>query len=100
MLEQAPGRELWTRRERSQQWRQFAGRTPAGDPCWNSLFLKDYTLWEGPTLEQGVPEELHPWERPRLEKLGRTVSCGRGPTLEEKSVRSPAPEEEGVEENV
>jgi len=27
---------------------------PVGDPCWNSLFLKDCTLWKGSTLQQFV----------------------------------------------
>jgi len=27
---------------------------PMGDPCWSSLFLKDCSLWEGPTLVQSV----------------------------------------------
>ncbi|PKU47002.1 suppression of tumorigenicity 5 protein isoform x4 [Limosa lapponica baueri] len=37
-------------------WNRFAGRTcgPVGDPCWNSLFLKDCTLQKGPTLDQFV----------------------------------------------
>jgi len=33
-----------------------------GDPCWSSLFLKDDTPWKGSTLEQSVPERLHPME--------------------------------------
>ena len=34
-----------------------------GDPRWSSLFLKDCTPWEGPTLEQLV-EDCLPWEGP------------------------------------
>jgi len=43
----------------------FSGRTsdPIGDPCWNSLFLKDCTAWEGPTLGQFV-ENCLPWKGP------------------------------------
>lgn len=35
--------------ERSPHWRTFAGSTcdPMGDPCWNSLFLRDCIPWEG-----------------------------------------------------
>jgi len=48
-------------------WREdttrFAGRTcdPKRDPRWSSLFLKDCTLWKGPTLGQFV-KSCSPWE--------------------------------------
>ncbi|KAJ7413700.1 hypothetical protein BTVI_42780 [Pitangus sulphuratus] len=35
---------------------------------WNSLFLKDYTLWKGPILEQFM-KNCSPWEALTLEKL-------------------------------
>jgi len=37
--------DLWTHGES-----RFAGRAcdPVGDPCWNSLFLKDCSPWKGP----------------------------------------------------
>ena len=80
---------------------QFAGRTC--DPAM------------GPTLEQSVPEGLHPVEgTPHWSSLWRTAACGkdsgwrsswrtvfhgRDPVLEQgKSVRSPSPEEEGTAE--
>jgi len=38
-----------------------------GDPRWGSLFLKDCTPWEGPTLGQFV--NCSPWEGLMLEKF-------------------------------
>jgi len=40
-------------KQRSPHWSRFAGRPcdTVGDPLWNSLFLKDCTLWKGPMLE-------------------------------------------------
>lgn len=69
--------------------RQGARRTceQVGDPCWSSLFLKDYTPWKGPTLEQFL-ENFSPWERSILENSWRTVSCECDNMLEQKSVRS------------
>jgi len=44
---------------------QVAGRTcdQVGDPRGSSLFLKDCTPWEGPTLGQFV-KSCSPWEGP------------------------------------
>ncbi|GAB0184576.1 hypothetical protein GRJ2_000922900 [Grus japonensis] len=39
-----------------------------GDPHWSSLFLKDCTPWERPTLEQFV-KNCSPWEGLTLEKF-------------------------------
>ena len=46
--------DLWTHGERTPRWSRFSGRTcdPVGDPRWSSLFLKDCSPWEGPTLKQ------------------------------------------------
>jgi len=62
--------DLWTQGERSPYWSRFAGRAcdPVGDPDWRSLFLKDCTLWTGPTLGQFV-KSCTPWERLILEKF-------------------------------
>jgi len=46
-----------------------------GDPHWSSLFLKDCTLWEGPTLEQFM-EDCVLWEGPH---------AGAGAECEESS---------------
>ncbi|XP_075356581.1 uncharacterized protein LOC142409205 [Mycteria americana] len=40
---------------------------PIGNPRWSSLFLKDCTLWKGPTLEQFV-KNCSPWEGLTLEQ--------------------------------
>ena len=65
--------DLWPRGERSPRWNRFAGRAcdPVGDPRWSSLFLKDCTPWEGPTLGQFV-EDCLLWEGPTLEQ-GQSV---------------------------
>ena len=62
--------DLWTRGERSPCWSRFAGRAcdPMGDPRWSSLFLKDCTLWKGPTLEQFM-KNCSLWEGLMLEKF-------------------------------
>jgi len=39
-----------------------------GDPRWGSLFLKDCTLWKGPTPGQFV-KSCSPWEGLTLEKF-------------------------------
>ena len=39
-----------------------------GDPRWSGLFLKDYTPWRGPMLEQFL-KNCSPWEGPILEKF-------------------------------
>jgi len=57
-------------RERSPRRSRFADRAcdPVGDPRWRSLFLKDRTLWEGPTLGQFM-KSCSLWEAPTLEKF-------------------------------
>jgi len=61
---------LRTYGERSPHWGRFAGRTcdAVGDPRWSSLFLKDGTPWEGPTLGQCV-KSCSPWEGLMSEKF-------------------------------
>jgi len=44
---------------------------PTGDPQWNNLFLKNCSLWNGPTLEKFV-ENCLPWREPTL-KQGKNV---------------------------
>jgi len=69
-----------------------------GDPRQSSLFLKDCTPWEGPTLGQFV-KSFSPWEGLTLEKFVENYLPGEGLTLEQgKSVRSLPPEEEGAAE--
>ena len=82
--------DLWPRGERSPHWSRFSGRTcdPVGDPCWNSLCLKDCMPWKGPMLEQFV-KNCSLWEGPTLEKF---MEQG-------KSVMSPAPEDDEAAEN-
>jgi len=74
MLELGPGRKLWTHGERSPHQSRFAVKTcdPMGDPCWSNLFLKDYTLWEGPTLGQ-FTKNSSLWEGLTLENF--VVNC-------------------------
>jgi len=62
--------DLRTYGERSPPWSRFAGRAcdPMGDPRWSSLFLKDCTPWEGPTLGPFV-KSCSPWEGFTLEKF-------------------------------
>ncbi|KAK4828876.1 hypothetical protein QYF61_001004 [Mycteria americana] len=59
---------------------RFSGRTsdPVGDPCWSSLFLKNCTLWKGPTLEQFV-KNCSLWEGPTMEKLMKDSILWEGP---------------------
>jgi len=70
-----------------------------GDPCWRSLFVKDCTPWEGPTLGQ-VREELQPMGRTHIGEVCGGLCPMRGTFMLEqgKSVRSPPPEEEGAAE--
>jgi len=82
--------ELWTCGKRSPCRSRFAGRArdPMGDPRWSSLFLKGFTLWEGPTLGQFM-KNCSLWEGLTLEQFVED------PTLElRQSMRSPAFEEE------
>jgi len=61
---------LLTRGDRSPCWSRFAGRAcdPTGDPPWSSLFLKDCTPWEEPTLGQFM-KSCSPLEEFTLEKF-------------------------------
>ena len=52
--------------------------TPAGDPHWSSLFLKDCTPWMGPTLEQFM-KNYSWWEGLMLEKLMEDCLPREGP---------------------
>jgi len=92
--------ELRTHGQRSPHWSRFAGRAcdPVGDPRWSSLFLKDCTSWEGPTLWQFV-KNCSLWEGPMLEKFVENCLLWERPhTGAGKSVRSPPPERQGVAE--
>jgi len=62
--------DLWLHGETSALWSRFAGRAgePMGDPHWSSLFLKDCTPWEGPTLGQFM-KSCSLWEGLTLEKF-------------------------------
>jgi len=48
-----------------------------GDPRWSSLFLRDCTLWKGPTLGQFV-KSCSPWEGLMLEKFVKNCLLWRG----------------------
>jgi len=78
--------DLWPHGERSPHWSRFAGRAcdPVGDPRWSSLFLKECTPWQGPTVEQFV-ESCSPWEGLMLEKFVENCLHGRDPTLEQRN---------------
>jgi len=54
----------------SLRWSRFAGRACdcMGDPRWSSLFLKDCTPWNGPTLGQFMKICI-PWEGLTLKKF-------------------------------
>ena len=54
LAEAGSWQDLWPCGEKSPCRSPCSDRTchPMRDPCWNSLFLKDSTLWEGPTLVQ------------------------------------------------
>jgi len=62
--------DLRTHGERSPGQSKFSDRAsdPMGDSCWSSLFLKDCTPWEGPTLGQFV-KSCSPWQGLMLEKF-------------------------------
>ena len=74
--------DLRTHGERSPRHSRFTGRTcdPVGDPRWGSLFLKDCTLWEGPTLGQFV-KNCTLWEGLMLEKLGENCLLWEEPSF-------------------
>jgi len=64
-----------------------------GDPRWSSLFLKDGTPWEGPTLGQFV-EDCKPTGRThagavsgRLSPVGGATHWGRGREVRRKEWR-------------
>jgi len=70
-----------------------------GDPGWNSLLLKDFTPWKGPTLG-AVCEELQPVGRTHVGEVCGELSPVRTTfTLKQgQSVRSLPPEEKGAAE--
>ncbi|GAB0208359.1 AN1-type zinc finger protein 5-like [Grus japonensis] len=69
-LEQAPGRTCGPMERGAHAGAGLlAGLvTPWGTQHWSSLFLKDCTLWKGPTLEQFL-KTCSPWEGLMLEKF-------------------------------
>jgi len=75
---------MWTYGERSPHWSRFVDRTHdlVGDPCWSSLFLKDYTMWKGPTLGQFV-KSCSLWGGLMLKKFVENCFHGRDPMLEQ-----------------
>jgi len=78
-----PWQDLRTRGERSPRRSRFAGRAcaPVGDPCWRSVFLRDYSPWKGPTLGQFV-KNCTPWEGPTVEQFVKNCSLWEGLALE------------------
>ena len=54
------------------------GCDPVGSLRWSSLFLKDCTLWKGPTLEQ-FGKSCSPWEGLTLEKFVEDCLPWEGP---------------------
>jgi len=93
--------------ERSPHWSRFVGRTcdPEGDPCWSSLFLKDYTPWkrhtlqqfmknyslqEGPVLEKFV-EDFFPWVGPHTGAVKECEEEGMAETKCDELTQSPFP---------
>ena len=64
-----------------------------GDPRWSSPFLKDCTLWKGPTLEHFV-KICTPWEGLTLEKIMKDCLPWVGPHAGAREER----EEGGVAE--
>ncbi|OPJ66951.1 hypothetical protein AV530_016904 [Patagioenas fasciata monilis] len=80
-LEQTPDRTV-DPMKRSSCWRRLSGRicNTTGDPCWSSLFLKDWTLWKGTMLEQFV-EELWPVGRTHDGEVHEGLSSTAGTPL-------------------
>ena len=78
--------DLQTHGERSLHQSRFAGRAcdPVGDPCFSNLFLKDCSLWKGPTLGQFVNNGSL-WEGCTLEKFMEDGPPGAGAECEESS---------------
>lgn len=68
MLEQAPGRT----------------HDPAGKACWNSLVLKDCTLWKGSMLEQ-FTKNCNLWEGLAVTRFVENCLCDRDPMLEQEN---------------
>ncbi|KAK4829698.1 hypothetical protein QYF61_006073, partial [Mycteria americana] len=44
------------------------------NPCWSRFSGRTCDPVEGPTLEQSVPEGLHPWKEPMLEQFVKNCS--------------------------
>ncbi|XP_017665895.1 PREDICTED: suppression of tumorigenicity 5 protein isoform X4 [Lepidothrix coronata] len=91
-------KDLWTRGERSPLWSRFAVRTwdLGGNARWSRLFLKNCTLWKGPTLEQ-LMKNCNLGKEPPWRSLWRVVSRGRDPMPDQgKSItvsQDPMPEQ-------
>ncbi|XP_032546009.1 suppression of tumorigenicity 5 protein isoform X3 [Chiroxiphia lanceolata] len=91
-------KDLWTRGERSPLWSRFAVGTwdLGGNARWSRLFLKNCTLWKGPTLEQ-LMKNCSLGKEPPWRSLWRVVSRGRDPMPDqEKSItvsQDPMPEQ-------
>ncbi|XP_027556456.1 suppression of tumorigenicity 5 protein isoform X3 [Neopelma chrysocephalum] len=91
-------KDLWTRGERSPLWSRFAVRTwdLGGNARWSRLFLKNCTLWKGPTLEQ-LMKNCSLGKEPPWRSLWRVVSRGRDPMPDQgKSItvsQDPMPEQ-------
>jgi len=92
--------DLRTCGESNPRHSRFGGRAhdPVEDPRWSSLFLKDCTLWRGPTLGQFV-QSCSPWEGPTLQTFVENCllwvcpHAGAGAECEESS-----PEGQGAAE--
>ncbi|XP_051659832.1 DENN domain-containing protein 2B isoform X5 [Manacus candei] len=91
-------KDLWTCGERSPLWSRFAVRTwdLGGNARWSRLFLKNCTLWKGPTLEQ-LMKNCNLGKEPPWRSLWRVVSRGRDPMPDQgKSItvsQDPMPEQ-------
>ncbi|XP_027506852.1 suppression of tumorigenicity 5 protein isoform X5 [Corapipo altera] len=91
-------KDLWTRGERNPLWSRFAVGTwdLGGNARWSRLFLKNCTLWKGPTLEQ-LMKNCSLGKEPPWRSLWRVVSRGRDPMPDqEKSItvsQDPMPEQ-------
>lgn len=89
MLEQAAGRDLQTYGERSSGWSRVGGGTcdPVGDPCRNSLLLKDCTLWKG-SHTGALNEDLQPMGWTHIGEVHEELH-ERSPILEQRKNSCP-----------
>ncbi|RMC06330.1 hypothetical protein DUI87_15761 [Hirundo rustica rustica] len=90
VLEQAPGRTCGlTEREAHTRVGLLAGLVTPGGPCRSTLLLRDYTTWEGHTLEL-LMRNCCPGEGLMLEKLVESCLLWEEPyTGTWKDLRSP-----------